>query len=329
MDLFPADLLRKFKVVDWAYTEEPEAISYSRFNKWQEGLDENELTYLQGKRGEQRKSLKSYFPEFQSALVFLFSYAREREALQKFYEKEDSNSLKIASYVFFDQGRDYHLSIRDSLEELKQQVLKKFGPQEIKFSLDTQPILERDLAYRAGLGWFGKNSMLISRKYGSFHLIGSLLMSKTLPFQETRYPDTDHCGQCRACLDICPTDAFHEDLRTLDPEKCISYFTIEKFKDAAPMEGYSQGEGYIFGCDLCQDVCPWNKREERVNIEESIELVPGPVGKFLSEKNEDLISTLEGMSNREFRKVFKGTPLERTGRIGMLKNLRPYSSKKV
>ena len=182
-------------------------------------------------------------------------------------------------------------------------------------AVDTWPILERDFAYQAGLGWFGKNSMILSRNYGSYFMLGMLLLDSKLDLAKKEL-SPDHCGKCRACIDACPTNAIIEDKRTLDAEKCISTFTIEHFKDVPAPKGYKNSD-YIFGCDICQDVCPWSKKS----------LLPFDKAKNnsnLKQKIEDkeLRSYLESISNREFRRVFKNTPLERTGRLGLLKNLK-------
>ena len=201
---------------------------------------------------------------------------------------------------------------------------------EAKFSLDTQPILERDLAYRAGLGWFGKNSMFINKSKGSFFIIGSLLLSEKLPLSKLKN-EVDHCGQCTACIDSCPTQAIDPKTRTILTQKCISTYTIELFKDGTtPPIGFIPGASEIFGCDICQDVCPWNKRvfrnyskinnfKEHEFSKEKESLISGF---FLKKPLEEIIKKLKGMSNRGFKKQFKGTPIERTGRVGLLKNLK-------
>ena len=244
-----------------------------------------------------------------------------------------SNGLKIASYVLGFEGVDYHYNLKESLESIGRELQGLDPELEFKLSLDTQPILERDLAFRAGLGWFGKNSMFISKSEGSFFILGSLLLSKdyTLPERDV---ETDHCGQCTKCADACPTDAIDLDTRTLISNKCISTYTIETFKDVgeAP-QGMENSNGEIFGCDICQEVCPWNKRLLRVGKVKPFE---GDLSEhevkvrsyFLERPISEILDDLSSLSNRGFQRLFRSTPIERTGRVGLLKNIRFFSGKR-
>ncbi len=316
------EFLGELGVVDWGYTEEATPKSFDRFESWVEKGNHGPLGYLSDHRKDLRKSLESVKEDFQSALVFLFTYAPEKAALEKLYQSEKSNGLKVAGYSVSFEGNDYHYKIKEKLEEIGKTIGKPF-----KISLDIQPVLERDLAYRSGLGWFGKNSMLINRKKGSFNMIGALLFEEKLPIS-SREPETDHCGQCTACFDICPTDAIDLENRQIIANKCISTFTIELFKDNVAPKGYND-VGEIFGCDLCQDVCPWNKRmdrEEEYKIDSnwpsfsSNELVDF----FLTRPPIQIKEELEAMSNKAYVRKFKGTSFERTGRLGLLKNLKKF-----
>ncbi len=302
-------------VIDWGYTEEHLAHSYHYFQNWVENGNAGSLEYLKGQKALTRESIKNYFPHFQSALVFLFPYYQTKKDL----EQVDSK-LKIASYVHGFYGEDYHLYLRQRLGEIKNKILNEVLDCEILFTLDTQPVLERDLAYRAGLGWFGKNSMLISREHGSYFIIGSLLLSRKLHLGPASM-GVDHCGQCRACIEACPTLAITPE-RTIIAQKCISTYTIEVFKDEKPPEGYQNSHGEIFGCDICQEVCPWNVKKLKTLVSRKIS---NPlIDFFYSQKVEDIIASLESMSKRAFRKFFANTPLERTGRDGVLKNIKRY-----
>ena len=191
------------------------------------------------------------------------------------------------------------------------------------------PVLERDLAARAGLGFFGKNSMMISKEHGSFFMLGSLLINKKLKLPLRPY-ELDHCGSCTACLEVCPTDAIIETKRQIDASKCISTYTIEIFKDEQAPENYQNVKEEVFGCDLCQDVCPWNQRIDK-NLEAQ-DYVPSELNQkvfdqFLLKKDELVIDDLQSMSGRGFRTKFKGSTIARTGRVGMLKNFKALVSK--
>ncbi len=312
-----SEYLKKLKIIDWGYTEDLNAASFPQFQAWLNRHDEGILHYLTGERAEKRQSLQNYWPSCQSALSFCFSYIEAKKFLEV-----NNPDLKIAAYVHGFQGLDYHLVLRDYLNEIAKKLRESYPEMEIKLSLDTQPILERDLAFRVGLGWVGKNSMLISRTQGSFFILGSLLLSQKLPLQ-VKIQETDHCGTCRACIEVCPTEAIDEENRTIIANKCISTFTIEQFKETEPPLGYEKGTGEIFGCDLCQDVCPWNKKILQTSVaDRSIE--HSKIHTFFGRPTDVILSSLEELSNNQFRQFFKNTPLERTGRIGLLKNLKAY-----
>lgn len=300
--------LSNLQIVDWSYTESDIPLTFEQYDQWVENKLNGKLTYLSDERKEKRKSLKSIFAEFESALVFLFDYTPERKRLL-----EQSNNYQLAAYVTGFEGIDYHYWIKDKLDF----IAKELALENYTFSIDAQPVLERDLAYRAGLGWFGKNSMLISKKHGSFFLIGSLLISKKLDLPKEHDIETDHCGNCTRCIDACPTNAIIDN-KVLDASRCISTFTIEEFKPTPAPQGFEKVESIIFGCDICQDVCPWNNKPlQKADIShDEVEWM-----QFFNDDLENLIQKLNLMSNREYKRKFKGTPLERTGRVGMLKNL--------
>lgn len=305
----------KFDILDIGYTEESVPMSLPYYEEWIDKEYHGPLKYLSDERMKVRSDLKNYYPKFESALVFLFSY-------QKTKKNEKDSKWKVASYVNGFEGVDYHIYIRERLSATLEKLKILYPDIEGVFSLDTQPILERDMAYRAGLGWFGKNAMLINKKEGSYFIIGSLLLNQKLPFDKKEI-ETDHCGNCTRCIDACPTNAIISD-KVVDSKKCISTFTIELFKEAPAPQGFEK-TNQIFGCDICQEVCPWNKKPLR-RIETSPKQETPIERFFLNRDVEDIVDELESMSNREFRRKFKGTPMERTGRVGLLKNLRPFKS---
>ena len=291
--------LEALQIVDWGYTTESIPTTLPQYETWLINGHQGPLTYMGDHRKSLREDIKNFFPEFKSALVFLFDYTSSAKKNQ--FDKD----YKFAAYTKGFDGIDYHYWIKEKLDSLAQ----KLHLENYKLSIDAQPVLERDLAYRSGLGWFGKNSMLINQKHGSFFLISAILLDKDLEL-ETKTLDTDHCGSCTKCIDACPTDAIIDN-KIIDANKCISTITIELFKAADAPKGYPTDRGEIFGCDICQEVCPWNQKP----------LTNSEMGE--SAQFEQLFEEIDltEISNREFKRVFKGTSLERTGRVGLLKNL--------
>ncbi len=302
------------KIVTWGYTEELSPSTYKDYLKWVEDDFHGPLKYLADERKLKRENLKNVYPECESAIAFLFDYRDSK----KFQLKENPKN-KIASYTVGFEDMDYHFWIKEKLNTIGE-LLKKDHPElEFKFSLDVHPVLERDLAYRAGLGWFGKNSMIINREFGSYNLIGSLLLNKKLHLNKNQL-ETDHCGTCTRCIDACPTNAILTDQRTIDSNKCISTFTIEMFKDTLPPKGYPVETQEVFGCDICQEVCPWNIKSLK-NVEEAEE---SKLVQFFNRDLKDICTDIELMSNKQFKTFFRHTSFERVGKKGLLKNLKYY-----
>jgi len=294
-----SELLQSMQIVDWGYIEESKPKTFNFFDKWIENKLNGSLGYMADHRKDIRSDIKKFYPEFQSSLVFLFDYTAAAKL------NIESDDHRFAAYTKGFEGIDYHYWIKDKLDSLA----KELGLTDYKLSIDAQPVLERDMALKAGLGWFGKNSMLINKKHGSFFLISSILLDKKLNLKKSDI-EIDHCGSCTKCIDACPTNAIIDN-KVIDANKCISTFTIEMFKEAEAPKGFPTESGEIFGCDISQDVCPWNiKPIQRSNSMESPEYL-----KVFEQTN------LESISNREFKRIFKGTSLERTGRVGLLKNL--------
>ena len=211
---------------------------------------------------------------------------------------------KIARYA---RGDDYHHVLRARLNHLLAKIQQDIPGCRGRGVVDTAPLLERDFARRAGLGWFGKNTMLLNKRLGSYFFLGALLLD--LELRPDPVHETSHCGTCTACLDACPTQAFPEP-GVLDSRRCISYLTIE-LKGPVP-EDLRQGMGdWIFGCDICQEVCPWN-RKAPITTEPAFQPRTDLVAV-------DLIELL-GLSPESFRQRFRGTALTRTKRRGLLRN---------
>ncbi|WP_417847880.1 tRNA epoxyqueuosine(34) reductase QueG [Thalassoglobus sp.] len=224
------------------------------------------------------------------------------------YFNEPDSSEKVGKIAKYASGsRDYHDLLRKKLKQLSK-VLHELSPGcKSRCVVDTAPLLERDFARMAGLGWFGKNTMLINKQKGSFFFLGGILSDVTLPADQPH--ETSHCGTCTRCLEACPTDAFNGPY-DLDARKCISYLTIELRGQPIPNALRPQMEDWLFGCDVCQDVCPWNRKSE---VTHEADLIPD-----LSSPR-DAISFLM-ISEEEFQLRFRKTPFSRTGRDGMARN---------
>ncbi len=215
--------------------------------------------------------------------------------------------LNIAEYA---KNYDYHHWLKKELSELTQKLQELYPSEEFLCYTDSGPILERDLAYRAGLGWIGKNSCLIDKKEGSLFFIAEILTS--LKFSISISPSPDHCGKCNLCVEACPTDALLGD-KTMDATKCISYLTIEN-KKPANKKLRSQIGDLMFGCDICQTVCPWNQK-----IIKS-ELITNPTKKTTKQETTEELRQILTSSNSQLSKKIKLTPLNRAGAKGLKKN---------
>jgi epoxyqueuosine reductase len=215
-----------------------------------------------------------------------------------------STAGRVSRYAW---GADYHDLIRQRLNELADWLVAKVPEAKVRGVVDTAPLLEREFAQAAGLGWIGKNTLLLNKQAGSWFFLAALLTDLELACDTPH--QTDHCGTCRACLDACPTGAF-VDAYVLDARRCISYLTIE-LKDPIPVELRPGVGDWAFGCDICQEVCPWNHKAPR-----SSEPALAPRG---GQTALDLIELL-GWSDAQFRDHFRHTPLWRPKRRGILRN---------
>lgn len=240
------------------------------------------------------------WPEARSALVTGISYAPERDPLPEL-------GLRDRGYIsVYARNRDYHDILKGRLKELAG-LLAARTKAAVKVFVDTAPLMEKPLAQRAGLGWQGKHTNLVSRVHGSWLFLGAILTTAELPRDP---PERDHCGSCRRCLEICPTRAFPAPYR-LDPRRCISYLTIEHKgpipRDLRPLLG-----NRVYGCDDCLAVCPWNKFA-RVAREAGLRARPELVAPPLAE--------LARLDDAAFRKLFAGSPIKRIGRDRFLRNV--------
>ncbi|MBD65422.1 MAG: tRNA epoxyqueuosine(34) reductase QueG [Halobacteriovoraceae bacterium] len=304
--------LQTMQIVDWGYTEQMQATSFDKLQNWVENNEHEPLGYLADERMLKRKNLELIYPFAKSAFVFLFDYTSSKKSLEELAPEN-----KVASYALGFEDQDYHYWIQEKLHLIQAELKKEVGEFEFGISLDIHPVLERDLAYRSGLGWFGKNSMLISRSLGSYFLIGSIIIDRKLNLNQ-RELETDHCGSCTRCLEACPTKAINND-RTVNAKKCISTYTIELFKDAPAPEGYPTATHEVFGCDICQEVCPWNLKP--MARADETQFSENSLIEFFNRPIEVIYDQVNQMSNREYKRFFAKTSLERLGKKGLLKNL--------
>ena len=277
----------------------------SAFENWIHQGRQGSLDYLADERSRARRADPCLIlPECKSILMLALPYADPKTAPVK--ASVDILEGQIASYAW---GGDYHLVIPKRLQALVDFIEKQVGRSvPNRWYTDTGPILERDLAQRAGLGWIGKNTCLINPRHGSYFLLAEILLGIELepdpPFR------TDQCGTCARCIETCPTECILPD-RTIDARRCISYLTIE-LKDDIPTDLRSFMGNWIFGCDVCQMVCPWNRFSAS---DGDLALAPRE-----NVPHPDLIRELE-LTSEEFNGKFKNSPIKRTKHRGYLRNV--------
>ena len=222
-------------------------------------------------------------------------------------DKQDPGTPKISKYAF---GKDYHEVIREKLNKLIESIKINVGEIQGRGFVDSAPVLERTWAQRSGLGWVGKNGNLINKQMGSFFFIATLITDLDLEPDESFAKD--YCGTCTRCIDACPTDAILPG-KIVDGSKCISYFTIELKDMLIPNEMKGKFENWTFGCDICQDVCPWNRFSKPTN---EIEFTPIPGILNISTKE------WEAMTEEKFKSIFKHSALNRSKLKGIQRNLK-------
>jgi epoxyqueuosine reductase len=261
------------------------------------------------KRGYQGKMsyLENYFdkrldptllvPGAKSVISLLYNYYPEKDLAS-------TGEFKISKYAY---GEDYHVVVKDKLKIFVEKLQDEIGDINGRVFVDSAPVMERAWAKQSGLGWIGKNTLLLNREMGSFFFIAELIVDLELEYDG---PMKDYCGTCTACMDACPTEAIPAPY-VVDGSKCISYFTIE-LKEEIPQDVKGKFENWIFGCDICQDVCPWNRfakshRESRFSPSEKLE------GMKKQEWTE--------MTEEVFQALFKRSPLKRTKFEGLKRNI--------
>lgn len=268
-----------------------------RLEKWLRNGMQGEMKYMEN-YFDLRIDPRKLVPGAASVITLLLNYYPQ--------EKQEPNTPRISKYAY---GMDYHLVIREKMNELIRLLQKEIGVFEGRGFVDSAPVLERTWAVKSGLGWVGKNGNMITKKSGSFFFIATLICDLKLEYDAPFV--SDFCGTCTRCIDACPTEAILPN-KVVDGSKCISYFTIE-LKDALlPESMKDQFEGWMFGCDTCQDVCPWNRFQRAT---EEKQFTPLPEILNLS------TTQWEEMSEETFKQVFKHSPLRRTKWKGIRRNL--------
>jgi epoxyqueuosine reductase len=278
---------------------------FGRYAEWVSAGFAGEMGYLRDHRAALRDDARNLLPEARSVVCVGKIYNTALPYSTRFDEPERA---WIARYGW---GNDYHDVVRHGLERLDAMLRDRADagpPYQSRICVDTAPLLERSYARAAGLGWIGKNTCLINQREGSWFFLGELLTSLEI---EPDSPPPDRCGSCTRCIDACPTAAIVPtgDGFALDSRRCISYFTIE-LRSAIPEDWRTAMGKHVFGCDICQDVCPWNRRAA---VTDNPEFAPREFAPPLEK--------LAGLSEAEFRAMFRGSPVTRARYAGFLRNV--------
>ncbi|AWH83973.1 tRNA epoxyqueuosine(34) reductase QueG [Flavobacterium album] len=259
----------------------------------------------EGRHG-QMQYMENYFDKRLDPTLLVDGAKSVISLLLNYYpsETQTEGTYKISKYAY---GQDYHFVIKEKLKELLHSIQSTIGEVGGRAFVDSAPVLDKAWAAKSGLGWIGKNSNLLSKQVGSFFFIAELIVDIELEYD---HAVTDHCGSCTACLDACPTQAIIQPY-VVDGSKCISYFTIE-LKDNLPAEMKGKFDEWAFGCDICQDVCPWNRFSK-------------PHSEPLFNPHPDLLSMTkkdwEEITEDTFRAVFKNSAVKRTKYEGLKRNI--------
>lgn len=269
-----------------------------RLEQWLNQGHHGQMSYM-AKHFDKRTDPTKLVPGAKSVVVLTYNYHNPDK-------QEDPVAPKISQYAY---GKDYHFVVKRKLKELLAVLNEEIGEVAGRCFVDSAPILERDWAKRAGLGWVGKNTLLIRPKVGSYFFLSELIIDLELA---TDNPIKDYCGTCTRCIDACPTEAISPQGYVVDGSKCISYLTIE-LKEAIPTEFKGQMDNWMFGCDICQEVCPWNRFSQR-HSEPEFEPHPDLLGMGKRDWEE--------VTKEVFREVFRKSAVKRTKYEGLVRNIR-------
>ncbi len=268
-----------------------------KMEEWLANDHNGEMSYL-GKNRDKRYNPKLLVENAKSVITLLFNYFPE-------HNLEQDNNYKISKYAY---GIDYHYVIKEKLNKLNSSIETNVGTRNSRVFVDSAPVLDRAWAKRSGLGFIGKNTMLINRKGGSFFFIGHIIIDLELHYHDEN-TSASYCGKCTKCIDACPTNAIKENY--IDAPSCLSYLTIE-YRGELKKETKENFNNWVFGCDICQDVCPWN-RFSTAHKEELFH----PKEQLLNMRKSDW----DSLDKVQFNKLFKGSAVHRTRFKGMKRNI--------
>ena len=266
----------------------------NRLERWLKDGKHGKMAYMEN-HFDKRLDPRLLVPDAKSIISLLFNYYTPLDQLD--------GAPKISKYAY---GKDYHHVLKVKLKQLFQIINNKIGEVSGRVFVDSAPVMEKSWAVRSGLGWQGKNTNLISKKAGSFFFIAELIVDLELEYDT---PVTDHCGTCTACIDACPTEALTP--YNIDASKCISYLTIE-LKDQIPTAFKNKMDNWAFGCDVCQDVCPWNRFSKQHN-----EPLFSPNSEVINYTQKNW----EEITQETFNIIFKNSAIKRTGFKGFKRNI--------
>ncbi len=269
----------------------------SNLDKWLNNNYQGEMSYM-ANHFDLRVDPTKLVTDSKSVISLAYNYYNPEV-------QTDAEAPKIAMYAY---GKDYHKVVRKKLNTLFDWIKTTFGDVSGRVFVDSAPILERDWAKRSGLGWVGKNTLLIHPKKGSYFFLGEIILDLELYYDT---PISDYCGTCTRCIDACPTDAISPNGYFMDGSKCISYLTIE-LKNAIPDHFSDKMQNWMFGCDICQQVCPWNRFAESHGEEKFL-----PKPELLSMTKEEW----KDISEPVFDKLFEGSAVKRTKYEGLRRNI--------
>lgn len=270
-------------------------IEAPRLENWLNNNRHGEMRYMEN-HFDKRLDPTKLVEDSKSVISLLLNYFPE--------ETQSEDTFKVSKYAY---GNDYHHVIKSKLKALTHFIQDEIGDVSGRAFVDSAPVLDKAWAAKSGLGWIGKHSNLLTQQVGSFYFIAELILDLDLEYD---YAVTDHCGSCTACIDACPTQAIVEPY-VVDGSKCISYFTIE-LKDQLPNSMKGKFDNWIFGCDVCQDVCPWNKFSKPHN-----EPLFNPHPELLNMTKKDW----EDLTEDVFKKVFQKSAVKRTKFSGLQRNI--------